>query len=64
MVRGERIHQVRTVEDRLKQGTTITDNISGSDPKTLFPLQAVLGYTLHRISLSQSEICLLKVRQT
>lgn len=46
MIRGDRLHDERTVEDRLKEGTKITDNVSGSDPKTLFPLQAALGYTI------------------
>jgi AAA15 family ATPase/GTPase len=46
MVHGDRLHQVRTVEDRLSVGTVISDNLSGSDPKTIFPLQAALGYTI------------------
>ncbi len=43
MVQSERLHQVRTVEARAREGTKITANVSGSDPKTLFPLQAALG---------------------
>jgi predicted ATP-dependent endonuclease of OLD family len=46
MVHSDRIHQVRTVEDIPQEGTKISDNVSGSDPKTLFPLQAALGYTI------------------
>lgn len=46
MVHGERLHQVRLVEDKPKEGTTVTDNVMGSDPKTVFPLQAALGYTV------------------
>ncbi len=46
MVHSERLHQVRLVEDRKELGTQIDDNISGSDPKTVFPLQAALGYTI------------------
>ncbi len=46
MVRSDRLHQVRTVEDRLDSGTTVTDNVTGADAKTLFPLQAALGYTV------------------
>jgi hypothetical protein len=46
MVQGDRLHQVRTVEDRLGEGTKITENVEGSDPKTIFPLQAALGYTI------------------
>ena len=46
MVHTDRIHQVRTVEDLPKEGTKISDNISGSGSKTIFPLQAALGYTI------------------
>ncbi len=46
MVHGDRLHQTRTVQDTEKGGTKISDNISGSDPNTLFPLQAALGYTI------------------
>jgi hypothetical protein len=46
MVHSDRLHQVRTVEDKQPDGTVITDNVSSSDPKTLFPLQAALGYTI------------------
>jgi predicted ATP-dependent endonuclease of OLD family len=46
MVRSDRLLQVRVVEDRDLQGTLISDNISGFDRKTLFPLQAALGYSI------------------
>ncbi len=46
MVPSNRLHQVRMVEDKQKEGTKITSNLSSSDPKTLFPLQAALGYTI------------------
>jgi hypothetical protein len=46
MVRSDRLHQVRTVEDLPRDGTKVSDNVSGSDPKTIFPLQAALGYTI------------------
>jgi hypothetical protein len=46
MVLSERLHQVRVVEDKVRQGTIISDNISSSDPKTIFPLQAALGWTV------------------
>jgi predicted ATP-dependent endonuclease of OLD family len=46
MVHSERLHQVRMVEDKPKVGTIISDNISGSDPRTIFPLQAALGWTI------------------
>jgi hypothetical protein len=46
LVRGERLHQVRLVEDRDAVGTRVVSDISGSDPATVFPLQAALGYTI------------------
>ena len=46
MVHSDRLHQVRTVEDRKDKGTVITSDVSGSDSKTVFPLQAALGYTV------------------
>lgn len=46
MIHSDRIHEVRTVEDLPKEGTKISNNVSGSDPKTIFPLQASLGYTI------------------
>ncbi len=46
MVHSDRLHQVRVVEDKPKIGTVISDNLSGSDSKTIFPLQAALGWNL------------------
>lgn len=46
MVHSDRLHQVRVVEDRVKVGTVLSDNVSTSDPRTIFPLQAALGWTL------------------
>jgi AAA ATPase-like protein/OLD-like protein len=46
MVHSDRLHQVRMVEDREKVGTVISDNLSGSDARTIFPLQAALGWTI------------------
>lgn len=46
MVHSERLHQVRMVEDRCKIGTIISDNLSGTDSRTIFPLQAALGWTV------------------
>lgn len=57
MVHSDRIHQVRTVEDLPKEGTKISDNVSGSDPKTIFPLQAALGYTIaQNLFISQKNL--------
>jgi hypothetical protein len=46
MVHGDRLHQVRLVEDRDRAGTRVSSNVGGSDPRTVFPLQAALGYTI------------------
>lgn len=46
MVHSEKLHQVRTVEDIPQEGTKVSSRVTGSDPKTLFPLQAALGYTI------------------
>lgn len=46
MVHSERLHQVRVVEDKATVGTVISDNLSGSDARTIFPLQAALGWSL------------------
>ena len=46
MVHSDRLNQVRLVEDRKELGTKVTATLTGSDPKTIFPLQAALGYTI------------------
>lgn len=46
MVHSDRLNQVRVVEDKEKIGTTLSSNLVGSDPRTIFPLQAALGWTL------------------
>lgn len=46
MVNSDRLHQVRVVEDQATVGTVISDNLSGSDQRTIFPLQAALGWTI------------------
>ncbi|GLC27305.1 AAA family ATPase [Roseisolibacter agri] len=46
MVESARFERVRVVEDRVAVGTVISENVSGSSPRTLFPLQAALGYTI------------------
>ena len=46
MVNSDRLHEVRTVEDDLEKGTKLSASLSGSDPNTIFPLQAALGYTI------------------
>ncbi len=46
MVHSNRLNEVRVVEDRPKVGTVITDNVSWTDPRTIFPLQAALGWTI------------------
>ena len=46
MVNSDRLHQIRVVEDKPKVGTVVGDNLAGSDAKTIFPLQAALGWTI------------------
>ncbi|MFZ2643769.1 MAG: AAA family ATPase [Verrucomicrobiia bacterium] len=46
MVHADRLSSVRLVEDRKTVGTVVSDNLTGSDPRTLFPLQAALGWTI------------------
>lgn len=48
MVRSERLNQARVVEDRGPEVGTVVDNDAGavSDPDTLFPLEAALGYDI------------------
>lgn len=46
MVHSDRLNQVRMVEDKDKIGSIISENLSGSDPRTIFPLQAALGWDI------------------
>ncbi|CAN5367830.1 ATP-dependent endonuclease [soil metagenome] len=46
MIDSEKPQQLRTVEDQKTLGTVVTDNLAGSDPRTIFPLQAALGWTI------------------
>ncbi|HWE93647.1 MAG TPA: AAA family ATPase [Tepidisphaeraceae bacterium] len=46
MVHSDRLDKVRVVEDKKDVGTVISSNVSGSDPRTIFPLQAALGWTI------------------
>lgn len=46
MVHSDRLHQVRMIEDKDKIGTVITETLTGTDPRTIFPLQAALGWDI------------------
>jgi hypothetical protein len=46
MIDSDEPQRIRVVEDRKDVGTVVTDNLSGSDPRTIFPLQAALGWTI------------------
>lgn len=46
MIDSEKLHQVRTVEDVKGKGTIVSGSLSSTDKRTLFPLQAGLGYSL------------------
>jgi predicted ATP-dependent endonuclease of OLD family len=54
MVGSEELHQVRLVEmpDRRK-GTIIHSNLVADDPRSVFPLQAALGYDLAQSMFTQ-----------
>ena len=46
MIDSNNLQQVRTVEDVSGKGTIVSGNLSSTDKRTLFPLQAGLGYSL------------------
>src|SRR4029079_9891780 len=46
MIHSDRLMQVRLVEDRKEVGTVISENAYASDPRTIFPLKAALGWTI------------------
>lgn len=46
MVDGAYLDDVRVVEDRATEGTTITSDLAGSSEESVFPLQAALGYSI------------------
>jgi AAA15 family ATPase/GTPase len=46
MINSDRLHQVRVVEDKKPGGTVVSSNLGNTDSKTIFPLQAALGYTI------------------
>lgn len=46
MIDSENLQQVRTVEDVVGKGTIVASNLLSTDRRTLFPLQAGLGYSL------------------
>lgn len=43
---SSRLHQVRTVEDQPKRGSTISSDTAGADPRTVYPLRAALAWSL------------------
>lgn len=46
MIDSENLQQVRTVEDVAGKGTIVAGDLLSTDKRTLFPLQAGLGYSL------------------
>lgn len=46
MVYPDKFDNVRVVEDKEKIGTVISSNVNDSDSRTIFPLQAALGWTI------------------
>ncbi len=62
LVDPTRLHQVRTVEDRPKLGSTISAQTTTGDPRTLFPLRAALAWSLTEQTLAAK--CNLLVEQS
>lgn len=46
MVDGNRLEDVRIVEDKITDGTKVNGDLAGSSDESLFPLQAALGYSI------------------
>ena len=46
MIPNDKLHRVRTVYETNEKGTIVSESIQEKDPKTLFPLQAALGYDI------------------
>jgi hypothetical protein len=46
MVESGELQKVRVVEDRPKEGTKVSSDLSGSSDESVFPLQAALGYSI------------------
>lgn len=46
MIHSDRLNKVRLVEDQTASGTVIADVLGAADPRTIFPLQAALGYSI------------------
>jgi hypothetical protein len=46
MIHSDRLHEVRVVEDRDRIGTVVSENVSWTNERTIFPLQAALGWTI------------------
>ncbi len=57
MVDTARLEDVRVVEDRVKEGTKITGDLSSSSDESVFPLQAALGYSIaQNLSIASKNI--------
>lgn len=56
MVQSEHLEKIRTVVET-NNGTKISDSVHEKDPKTLFPLQAALGYNIaQNLFISRSNL--------
>lgn len=53
MVGPEELDLVRVVEVRPRRGTTVHNRVTSTDPASLFPLQAALGYSLAQSLFAQ-----------
>lgn len=55
MVGPDDLGRVRVVEQRARKGTKVHEQVTGSDPDSLFPLQAALGYNLAQSLFAQQK---------
>jgi predicted ATP-dependent endonuclease of OLD family len=46
MINSDRLQEIRIVEDQKKIGTVISKSLESTDPRTIYPLQAALGWTI------------------
>ncbi len=46
MIKSDSLHRCRLVEDRHDLGTIVSEAVAESNKRTLFPLQAVMGYAM------------------
>jgi predicted ATP-dependent endonuclease of OLD family len=57
MINSDRLHEVRIVEDRKTVGTIISRSLEGTDSRTIYPLQAALGWSIaHNLFIAERNL--------